>query len=237
MTTVVTFDAGNTLLYAEPSPPVIYAEHMSRLGRPVDPEAAAAVFSSVWSAFQLEHGEGTDRYHAFPGGEREWWMEFVRRVVEALGHDAPVEPLFESLYRAFTDPAIWTVFPDVPPVLDALRDRGFRLAVISNWDSRLPRLLEELGLAGRFDAIVVSALEGVEKPAAEIFLRAARRLGVPPEAMLHVGDSPREDYHGARAAGLSAVLLDRRGAFADNGFRRIASLEPLPRLAAGGTEV
>ncbi len=176
MIRAIAFDAGNTLLYSEPAPPVIYAHHMSRLGRPVDPETAAAVFATVWSAMQLEHRPGMDRYHAFPGGEKGWWMEFVRRVVRELDHDAPVEPLFESLYRAFTDPAIWSVFPDVPPVLRALRDSGYRLAVISNWDTRLPQLLEETGLAPWFDTITVSAIEGIEKPVQEVFQRTAKRL-------------------------------------------------------------
>jgi len=234
MIRVVAFDAGNTLLHSEPPPPVIYARHMSRLGRPVDPAEAAGVFADVWSAMQLEHRPGTDRYHAFPGGERGWWLEFVRRVVRELDHDAPVEPLFEALYRAFTDPAIWAVYPDVRPALGALRDAGYRLAVISNWDTRLPRLLEDVGLARWFETITVSAVEGVEKPSPAIFRTTAERMGVESSEMLHVGDSPREDYHGAREAGLVAVLLDRRGIFSGNGFRTVPSLDALSAVLAGG---
>ncbi len=233
MTLAVSFDAGNTLLYSDPPPPVIYAEHMSRLGSPVDPDRAAETFSRVWAGMQLELAPGTDRYHAMPGGEQGWWREFVRRVVAELEHDAPVDDLFQALYAAFTDPAIWRVYPDVLPTLEALRSAGLRLAVVSNWDTRLPRLLEDLGLAPWFDTIVVSAVEGVEKPAGEIFHRAARRLGVPPGEVTHIGDSPREDYHGALGAGLGAVLLDRPAAFAGNGFRRVDSLAGLPSLLVG----
>ena len=233
MTSAVSFDAGNTLLYSDPPPPVIYAEHMSRLGSPVEPERAAATFSRVWAGMQLELEPGTDRYHVVPGGEQGWWREFVRRVVAELRHDAPVDELFRSLYTAFTDPRIWRVYPDVLPVLRELRSSGHRLAVVSNWDSRLPRLLQDLGLASWFDAIVVSAVEGVEKPAPDIFHRAARRLGVAPGEVTHIGDSPREDYHGALGAGLGAVLLDRRASFAANGFRRVGSLAELPALLRG----
>ena len=66
------------------------------------------------------------------------------------------------------------------------------------------------GLASRFDTIAVSHLEGIEKPAPEIFLRALRRLGVPPEEALHVGDVPELDEAGAKAAGIACVIVDRR---------------------------
>ncbi len=228
MTRAVSLDAGNTLLHCRPTPPEIYAAHLSRHGRPVTPEEAAAVFRRVWAGMQREVEPGRDRYGAFPGGERGWWLEFVRRVVRELEHDAAVEPLFEALYAAFTDPAIWHLYPDVEPALDELGRRGLQLLVVSNWDRRLPALLERLGIAHRFRRIVVSALEGVEKPSPEIFRRAAAAVGTAPEELLHVGDSPREDYAGARAAGCRAVLLDREGLFAGDGYRRVRSLLELP---------
>ncbi len=82
---------------------------------------------------------------------------------------------------------------------------------MSNWDSHLPALLADLGLAPRFEAVLVSSIERTGKPDPEIFHRACRRLGVEPGHSLHVGDSPREDYEGARRAGLAALLLDRSG--------------------------
>ena len=95
------------------------------------------------------------------------------------------------------------------PVLEELSERGLALAVVSNWDSFLPELLELQGLSGFFRTVSVSAIEGTGKPEAEIFRRTCARLAVEPEAALHVGDSPRDDYEGARGAGLRAVLLDR----------------------------
>ena len=73
----------------------------------------------------------------------------------------------------------------------------------------------------------MSAIEETGKPQPEIFLRTCRRLGVAPAEALHVGDSLREDYEGARAAGLRALLLDR--AAAHEGLPdRIASLAEIP---------
>ena len=86
---------------------------------------------------------------------------------------------------------------------------GFKLGVISNWDERLRPLLEQLKLADYFEAIVVSREVRASKPSRTIFMHAVRELGLPPEAVLHVGDSLSMDVRGARAAGLSALLLKR----------------------------
>jgi putative hydrolase of the HAD superfamily len=98
--------------------------------------------------------------------------------------------------------------------------------VVSNWDSHLPRLLSDLGLSSRFEAILASAVEQTGKPDPEIFRRACARLTVGPEQALHVGDSPREDYEGAIGAGLSALLLDRAGRHegAPNRVRRLTEV-------------
>ena len=127
---------------------------------------------------------------------------------------------------AFANPGLWHVYPEVAEVLGRLRSYDVRLSVVSNWDSRLPVLLERLGLAGFFDEVLVSALEGVEKPGTEIFRRAAMRLSLEPAWCLHVGDSPLDDYRGAESAGMRAVLVDRAGIFG-NGYVRVTDLRGL----------
>lgn len=112
-----------------------------------------------------------------------------------------------QLDQRFAD--AWHVFEDVVPTLEALSARGLRLGVISNWDERLRPLLERLRLAKHFEVIVVSREAGCSKPSGAIFKRAARKLELPTEAILHVGDDRSMDVRGARAAGLSALLLKR----------------------------
>lgn len=222
----VLLDVGGTLVESRPSPPEVYAHVFSQLGEPVSGDRVAPVFRRVWTEMTEVHPRGLDRYSRLKGGEREWWGEFLRRVLALLKSSAPWEEALDRLFVAFSEPSLWHVFPDVPTALENLRRRGLRLAVVSNWDSRLPALLTSLGLTGYFDTMVVSALEGVEKPAAEIFLRAARRLQVEPHHCLHVGDSPLDDLRGAESAGVRAVLLDRHGLF-HNGYPRITTLEDL----------
>lgn len=223
--TTVTFDAGNTLLYCDPTPAEIYAEALGRHGRPVSADDVEPVFAGAWSDLQERTPIGIDRYNAQPGGEKQWWGAFLREVLARLEHGADWKPLLEELYAAFSNPEVWKVYPETLTTLDALRGRGLRLAVISNWDRRLPEILDGLGLTNRFFTIAVSAIEGVEKPAPGIFLRTLERLGVRPEEALHVGDSPLEDYDGSQAVGMTPVLIDRPGIFAGNGYRRIGSLD------------
>ena len=109
--------------------------------------------------------------------------------------------------------------------------------MVSNWDERLPPLLDDLGLGRRFDAVVYSAAVGVEKPDPRIFLHALERLGVEPEDAVHVGDSAREDVEGALAAGMEALHLVRPGApslihpeAGRTSRGDLADLSPLPDL-------
>jgi len=192
----------------------------------VDARKVGPIFQQVWTELTQLHPRGLDRYHQLKGGEWEWWGEFLRRVLSELGHPAPWEPVLRELFDTFADPSLWHVFPEVGEVLPALRDGGYRLGVVSNWDSRLPALLDRLGLAGHFEAVLVSAVEGVEKPGVEIFRRAAARMGVAARACLHVGDSPLDDYRGAECAGMSAVLVDRADVFG-NGYVRVVDLRGL----------
>jgi putative hydrolase of the HAD superfamily len=83
----------------------------------------------------------------------------------------------------------------------ALRRRGLELAVVSNWDIGLAGLLEQIGAASPFTAIVTTAEAEAPKPDPAVFRLALDRLGVEPDRALHVGDEP-EDERGAAAAGM-----------------------------------
>jgi HAD superfamily hydrolase (TIGR01509 family) len=100
-------------------------------------------------------------------------------------------------------------FPDAEAVLRQLRRSGFRLAVTSNWQCGLRAFCEALGFGGHLDVVVASAEVGAAKPDARIFGEVCRQLALPPDRVLHVGDSRGDDVHGAQAAGLKALWLCR----------------------------
>lgn len=208
MIRAVTFDAGATLLHPDPPVAEIYVREFEREGVPDVRASIGAALARTWE--EIRRRETPDRYGGTTG-ERRFWETFVRRTRFHLDQGEVSDRCFASLVSHFSSPSAWSVYPDVVPALDELRRRGFSLAIVSNWDSSLPALLEAHSLSARFDAILVSAIEGTGKPAPEIFHRACGRLGVLPGEALHVGDSREEDYDAARAAGLSALHLDRDG--------------------------
>jgi len=221
MIEAVTFDVTNTLIHS-PRLGELYAEVLSRHGVAVEPREAARLVREVWQEFACLAEPGRDRFTSHPGGPRGWWKRFLDRLCERLEVPPPSPFAAAELFHRFATPEAWEVYPEVPEVLATLRERGLRLGVVSNWDPRLPDLLESLGLARRFAALVYSSEVGVEKPDPRIFRSALDRLGVRPEAALHVGDGQIEDVEGAAAAGLQALRLDRRGGSGD--LRDLAAL-------------
>jgi putative hydrolase of the HAD superfamily len=208
MIRAVFFDAGATLLHPQPPVEEVYAREFAQDGARFSNENFARALTRAWEEVQAE--AAADRYGGV-NGEQKFWFRFLNRVRRVLDGGAVSPEAFARLATHFRDPGSWEVYEDVLPALDGLGQRGLPLAIVSNWDSYLPTLLEALGLHGRFRTISVSAIEEVGKPDPEIFLRTCRRMDVEPAHVLHVGDSLAEDYQAARAAGLSALLLDRTG--------------------------
>ena len=201
----VLLDAGGTLFVERRPRSQIYADVARRHGVVVDEAAVARAMAQV-------HAQLPDRVDGGFRYTRPWFERFIVLVFARAGAPALPPSIARDLFATFADPATFHVFEDVVPTLERIRARGWKLAVVSNWSPTLAPLLERLDLARRFDAIVSSGQEEVEKPAAEIFTRALRRLGVAAAEAIHVGDHAQKDLLGARTAGLRAALLDRSGA-------------------------
>lgn len=225
----VTFDATGTLFHA-PRLAGLYAETMRRHGLAATEEAVGALIPVVWRELDCRVDLGRDRFASHPDGARGFWRDFLERLCALAGLPEPSRFLAAELYDRFAHPEAWRLYPEVATVLAALAGRGLRLAVVSNWDERLPGVLAGLGIAGSFDAVVYSQHVGVEKPHPAIFRRALDELGVGAGAALHVGDRPRHDVEGAAAVGMRAVLLDRKGLSGDPAA--VASLDGLDAVLA-----
>ena len=193
----ITFDVGGTLITPWPSVGHAYAEVAARHDVHVAPEEITQRFVEAWR----QRGE----FEYTKAG----WAVLVDATFTGLTTTLPSQSFFDELYYDFGTPKPWRIYDDVMPAIAALREHGTRLAVISNWDDRLCPLLESLELAHEFEVILVSAEVGQAKPAPEIFQAAAEALQLPPEQILHVGDSENEDHHGAQAAGFQSRWLCR----------------------------
>ncbi len=128
-----------------------------------------------------------------------------------------------------------TPIPDVLEVLTALKPR-YRLGVISNTvgsgDAELAEALKRAGISGLIDALITSRDFGKAKPDAAIYAEGARRLGVPLDSTLMVGDRLDTDVAGALNAGIPAVWLRHPGAIAIPGVAPTHVIDRLAELPA-----
>jgi putative hydrolase of the HAD superfamily len=201
-------DAMGTLIGLRQSVGVTYANLAAAHGVAVEASAIDRVFPGIYR---------TAPPLAFPGlagaelleAERSWWIARIAEAFAASGHPEPLpEALGPELFDHFARPELWRVYPDAGEQLQRWKQRGLRLAVVSNFDQRLIQLLEGLGLADLFSAVVVSSAVGAAKPDPRPFHRALDALDLAPTEVWHVGDSPADEA-GARAAGVRCVLIRR----------------------------
>lgn len=221
----VLFDAGNTLLRVQPSVGEIYAGVAGRYGVAADPATIERHFRQVFA-----ERDGDLENYTSEEAEQEWWRRVVQTVFERAGFlaefDGQFEAYFSELNALFLGGEVWHVFDDVTPTLDTLRAMGLRCAVASNWDSRLPAILNNLKLDDWFEFVLTSSAVGRSKPHPLLFERALERFGLSAEQVVYVGDSYPHDVVGATRAGLTPLLLDRHAAEAtdQNVLRSLADL-------------
>lgn len=156
-------------------------------------------------------------------------ITLAKRLFECLeiaASEGDAERHADALWRLL-GPDSLEVYSDVAATLDALRSEGLPLAIVSNWPCGLGHFCTELGIAEYFDAILCSAEVGAAKPDPRIFAEAIARLRVDPARVLHIGDTVVDDYDGAVAAGLRAVLIARNGGLPAGGAPVIRSLAEL----------
>ena len=202
----VFFDAGNTLLQMN------YAAIAGALGGhgvSVTPEALAR---ADWSArVRLDADLLAQRTSTESVATADRYVRYLlggagiddERVVAALG----------EWRRTYNPPVgMWnTPEPLAPAALALARSAALRTAVISNSNGSVRAILETLGLARDLDFVLDSTEVGVEKPDPRIFRLALARADVTAAEAVYVGDLYSVDVLGARAAGMSAVLLDPGG--------------------------
>jgi putative hydrolase of the HAD superfamily len=226
----VLLDGLGTLVALDPPWPA-FAEQLQREhGILLTPAEAEWAFASEMAYYRAHHPEGRDS---------DTLAALRRRCAEVLHAALPPFAALRlspaELHSAMLAALRFRAHPDALATLPLLRARGITLVVVSNWDISLPAVLDDLGLRELLDGVLTSAQFGLRKPAPELFRAALEIAGVVPEEALHVGDELREDILGARAVGISAVLLRRvpRPAgrlAAPAGVPTIASLAQLPWL-------
>ena len=223
MIKVITFDAGNTLIRLSRPVGVTYAAVAKRFGAELNPIDLEHGFRAAWKT--------VPRLPDLPGPRpddgRSWWLDVVMQTLEnARAEVEPFDDFFDAVYHEFTLPGVWRLEPGALELLQDLRQAGFRLGIISNFDLRLREILKHVGVLDLFEQIVVSSQVGAEKPSRRIFEEALRRFAVEPAALLHVGDEEKADGDGARALGIQAFILGFAGSGLHGLRQRIGLVAP-----------
>lgn len=209
----VTFDAMNTLVLTKEPIGTTYARIASSLfpSRKFDHSQIHQDFKGQFKAMCKErpcYGFGTGE-----GAQKRWWLDVVGRTFAKHLENEPDEAkqaLQEKLYEHYNSVEPWFLENDTLPVLKRMKSKGLKVAIVSNWDSRLRNVLTSLleGEESLIDAYFLSGELGLEKPDPEIFRYALKVLGVfEPELLLHVGDSVENDYNAAIKLGCRSLLL------------------------------
>lgn len=160
------------------------------------------------------------------------YLAFYDRAWRRAGLEVPPDALYRilDLEQRCWDRAV-RLAPGALEALEALGERGLHTAVASNAPfppEMMHRQARLTGIAERVDAVVFSSEVGRRKPAAELYMAALERLGVPAGEALYVGDREVEDFDGPRRVGMRAVVctaLARRPV--GNGVPTIAGLGEL----------
>jgi len=230
MLKAIFFDLDGTLRHNLPSGGEFFADAITHFGVPLSSENRLLGFrwEHFYWASSLDLKADKQKYNEENG---DFWRHYAKRQLTAFGistaQAAELGPKISKYMEEFYRPQ--SIVPeDVMRVLPTLRERGYKLAVISNRDLPFQEEIETLGLAPFFDLVMAGGEVNAWKPEPDIFLHACRRLEVTPAESIYVGDNYFADAVGARNAGLQPVLYDPRGIFPDAGCPTIKSFDELP---------
>ena len=210
MSTFVFFDVGGTLIRPEPSVGGVYQKAGQPFGLKATDTELQDAFRNAWKdhvGFGIPSPENLIDDEA---RTRARWRSLVEDVLDRINFHGDRDGCFNAFYDAFAQRESWQIFDDVEPVLKGLVERGIPKGIISNWDVRLPPLLDTLKLTQHFDPILVSALEGLEKPNPKIFLRGCEKVSTKPAEVIYVGDLFEFDIAPTEKLGMKAFLIDRK---------------------------
>jgi REG-2-like HAD superfamily hydrolase len=199
---VLTVDAAGTLIQPWPSVGAVYGKTAREFGIEIKDEEVNERFYKIF-------GQAQKNKKITMGEEKDFWREVVTAIFEPFANKQKIDPVFEILWDLFAEGKHWRIAESAEITLQKLKDRGYRLAVLSNNDSRLRSVLNDHEITPLFEALFISSEIGVEKPDPAIFRAVEKTMKEEPSSFLHLGDSYSRDFEGARNAGWSALLYGK----------------------------
>lgn len=189
----ITFDLDGTLM-------------QNPFSRWVFPEIAAAVSGMLGMPYDTVSALAAEHERRMAQGryvEAYDWDEMLAQLCRELGIEKPFD--VEELVRKHSfPPKVYLLEPQILQVLQAIRERGYALAAVTNgfYKFQAP-VMQTLGLADCFDEIITPEMAGTGKPDPAILDLLAG------EVVAHVGDRLDHDVQLANRAGAVSVLVER----------------------------
>jgi len=225
--TTVLFDIGNTLVLVDYAQ-IIDAAAEQGVNIDIDALKRAEHFGKRVIDDEIQSGnQQTDKLR---------WVNYFRAIAQGIEYPPHLVPGFleKIMDRDKIGFGIWSAKnPEADAVLKDLRGKNYRLGIISNADGRIKGLVNHLGMAPFFSVVLDSAEVGVEKPDPAIFRMALDTLQCPPAAAVYVGDIYSVDALGARAAGITPLIIDPYEQYAVRDCTTIRRLSDLLELLPG----
>ena len=231
MTACALFDFADTLAELRPRRQDIVAEYIARVsGLQIGPDAISCVYKAIdlmlpYSSVQTRTREQRNVFY----------QEYNQKMFALLGVSHRADPA--GLIAAFGERrAHWQLKPGAHDTLRELRRRGYRIAIISNFDTRLEQIVyDHLGLGEWVDYVHVSQTEGTEKPDPRFYLGFFERHSIKREHSIYLGDSYTLDFLPATGIGLKVWLLDEAGLYPHlpEAIRSIGDFPGLAPISAG----
>jgi putative hydrolase of the HAD superfamily len=215
------FDMGYTLLYKKRE--VLFSHVLEKAG-------VLREYEEIEKAFHI-----TDKrlMRDFPGllarPSAEFMPLYIGFLCFYLDIHGNIVALLDSWFKEWkARESEWFVFSETFEVLDSLLEKGYRLGVISNWDSSARSVLAKCGLEKYFDTIIISSEVGVAKPDQHIFRVALDLARVEPGSCLYVGDNYYDDGIGASSIGMKYLIINRFGRL---GIEELQQVEIISSIA------
>ena len=206
----IIFDVGDTLLANYPSQAKIYTERINSLGFTVDALTAGEISAALEKASHEQLAKEQNGEPRMSDADFEAMLDIAALSCVAKYRDKYKKTgamiYLEKLKHIPLPKQELKIIPGTFETLAALKDRGFRLAVVSNHRAWLPAHLANIGLADFFEIIIVSDIVGIEKPDVRIMKLALEQLALESAECLYVGDHPF-DVLCAKNAGINCAWL------------------------------
>lgn len=198
------FDMGYTLVYTERE--TTYQKALEKLGFDRSLEEIERAFHLLDKKFMRD-------YQGVLGGKEGTFLPWYLGALNyELGVNIDISKIQSTWIDLQEDNAKgWIGYEFIHDALQDLRDSGFKLGMISNWDQTARDVIRNNGIHKYLDHIVISSEVGFEKPDPRIFEAAFELAGVKPKECLYIGDNYYDDGVGSKKVGMDFLIINRFG--------------------------